>query len=47
MGGLNFILSCKSLYLLSKGESVFLKANCKYEIISKVESTVYKAKVGE
>lgn len=37
----------KSLYLLSKGESVFLKANCKYEIISKVESTVYKAKVGE
>jgi mannose-6-phosphate isomerase len=36
----------KTFFILSKGESVFLKANCKYEISSLSKSIIYKAKVG-
>jgi mannose-6-phosphate isomerase len=36
----------KMFLILSKGESVFLKANCKYEISSLKKATIYKAKVG-
>lgn len=36
----------KSFFVLSQGESVFLKANCKYEISAISKVTIYKAKVG-
>ena len=37
----------KSFYMLSKGESIFLKADCKYEITLLKKAIIYKAKVGE
>ena len=37
----------KTFLVLSKGEAVFLKANCKYEISSLLKTTIYKAKVGK
>ena len=40
------IMENGNLLKLTKGKSVFLKANCNYKIIATKKATIYKAKVG-